>query len=395
MKLDDRARTATDDLLERARRRPVPTLDQLVARRSARRRGLLVVAAAAAIAVVIGVGLLVSSRDHATPPADEPAVVPVPAGVEPQRIELPALGVSMQVPSTWSRVEPITGFAYAWRADDRDAYVTATRVATVPDTDLDSFVRARDAFVGSVGVACAGAARSTIDGHDAETTQCSAQRSTSIAEDIDFTETRIDLGDDTYAVVVAGEVQPDDRSELRSWITSTISVGSVDAIDDTPTAPVHELAPPDGVSVQTVERPDLGFSVQVPSTWSAKTPPPAPLQLAMRSTGPGNLDARRVVASLGSAAEREASLRAAGAAITATADTSIDGHDVHIIRWRMASNRLFEANTRPGGDVLAIVNTEYDIDLGNGDYVLIDIGNTGGATRDLIDWIRSTIHVTV
>jgi F420H(2)-dependent quinone reductase len=83
----------------------------------------------------------------------------------------------------------------------------------------------------------------------------------------------------------------------------------------------------------------------------------------------------------------------AGADITASTSTVIDGHDVTIIRYSLRTDHLAQPSTDPGADTFALVITEYQIDLGNGDYTILDISTSGRTPSELIDWMRSTIRV--
>jgi hypothetical protein len=382
MKLDERAGRAATDLLERASRRPIPTVEELERRTIVRRLPVRRLLAAAAVVAVIMGGLAFVNRDRPLPTVEHPAGLPVPVGITPQLVSPDGMGVTLELPSTWDLIPDNRGFAVGYGdADADDGFMTVSRVATTDPMDAKAFADLRHDMLEDVTHADVGdASATTIDAHDAAVRSATWQG-------IQFAEYSIDLEDGTWAVVEIGG-RDRSRERLYTWIASTIAVDSTPLWSTPIDQPAAALPIPDGITPRTWEPDGQGFAVDLPSTWTELTGRPKGFDAGMASShGPQTwVYSSRVSHALGSAEGRERVLeRQFHARIVQRTDTVIDGHHARIVRYRIPE---------PDEPRLAALGVEYDIDLGTGESVWLAIGTRGGTPPELIDWIRSTIRVT-
>jgi hypothetical protein len=385
--LDERAAAAAADLLERAHRRPLPTVDELVRPRRRARAPLAIAAAAALVLLAVGVGLSRGEHERRAIPS-----VSVPDGVQPRTVSATRFGISVEVPDTWTAQPGGPVFGFAWRGADDDAYVGVTRVAGVRGLDIDGFADARSDLLRSYGADITNRDGVDVGEKDAIELRYSLPRQSDAGHDSIVTELDIDLGDGTFAVVDVGEAAPEDQRQLRAWIASTVTASAPESIDPKLVHPTS-IAPPPGVVPKSVTEDAIGFSIDVPDTWVGMTPPGA-FTFGMRAPdGPGQVIAMRLPASAARTAAREASLRSAGADITQTLDTTIDGHAATVRRYWLRTDHLASPQTTPGSSSFALVITEYVIDLGGGDDAVVAFSTSGRTPADLFDWVRSTLRV--
>jgi hypothetical protein len=382
MKLDERAGRAATDLLDRASRRPIPTVEALEQSRVVRRLPVRrVLAAAAAIAVVVG-GLAFVNRDRPLPTVEHPTGLPVPAGVTPQLVMFEGTGISVEVPSTWEASTATRGFQAVY-VDGKESYVAALRGATTDPMDVGDFADLRrDMLRKNVDADIGDVSRTTIDGHDALVLEV-------VASGISFHEYAIDLEDSTWAIVSVGERMPVEHGGLEDWIASTITVDAAPLWSTPIDHPAEELPVPDGIAPRTWKPAREGFAIDLPVTWKApEDPRPDGFDVGMQSTnGPFTFAyAARVSHALGAAEGRRRVLdRQLHARIVEQVETVVDGHATQILRYR------FPVFDEPR---LANLCTEYDVDLGTGESVYIALCSAGGSPTELVDWIRSTIRIT-
>jgi hypothetical protein len=292
--------------------------------------------------------------------------------------------VSFEVPASWTPASPRNGVDHGF-TDGPDAYVATWRMVTMRGTDPDEVVaiRTHEAET-NLKAEVRSAASSTVDGRPAVvlTMRIPQSRDTFVTTEYD-----IDLGDGSWAVVAVGELEPEGQHDLLAWIASTITVGPSQPIwGEALTHPTAPLTVPDGVEPKTFAPEDLGFSISVPSSWQ-EPPQPHEFDVAIASPpGPRMFVlASRVASSIGNPGNRQVILEEQfHTKILETTDTVIDGHAAHISRFLIAYP---DPSAAPAYDV------EYDIDLGNGDFLWLAIGTRGGAPPGLLDWIRSTIRV--
>jgi hypothetical protein len=391
MKLDERAATASEDLLERSRRRPVPSLEELQRSTGRDRRVAAVLAVAAVVAIVVAGVVLRSTHGDDRPPV-EPAVA-VPEGVTPMAVSAARDGVRLELPDDWTAVTPDRIYDFEWQSPDGDAFVGVSRVAVVRGADSDAVAAGRIGFLGSLGADAVELERGSIEGHADVRLQWSLAQQDGVPEDLVVTEHAVDLGDDTYALVFVGERPPEDRTALRDWIGSTITVSAPDPVAGALDAPAP-AGPPEGVTPATVTADDVGVALQVPETWRPMDPLPGAYQFGMKDpAGPGQVLAVRLAGAVGRPDARIATLRDDDAVIEDRVDIAIDGHDTTILRYRIPVDRIAAPVTAPGSHVFVLVITEYVIDLGNGDVAVVDISTSGRTPSEIVDWVRSTISV--
>jgi hypothetical protein len=382
MKLDERAERAATDLLERASRRPIPTIEELEASTTVRRlqvRRLL--AAAAVVAVIAGGVSFALRRVHPLPTVEHPAALPVPAGVTPQLVAPEGSGVTFELPSTWEHNGANRSFDDVY-ADGDESYVSVARIATVDALDGKAFADLRhDLLERYVKATQHEVSQTTIDGHDA------------LVSDVDVPgfvsrEYDIDLADGTWAVVFFGERPPAEHRAVFDWIASTIAVSSTPLWSSPIDHPAQPLPVPVGVAPHVWAPDGEGVAVDLPATWTEIPNRPKGFDAGMASTSgpPTWAYASRLSHALADADSRELVLeRQFHARIVDRTDTVIDGHHVRIVRYRIPE---------PDEPRLAALGVEYDIDLGNNESVWLAIGTRGGSPADLIEWIRSTIRIT-
>jgi hypothetical protein len=386
MKLDERAQRAAVDLLERAERRPVPTVDDVVrpqrrtgpGRRGPSRR---VLAVAAAVAVLAGGAAVFASRERPLPRVDPP-MASIPAGLTPQVVVPDGAGVSFQLPSTWTRSTSNDGHNVVYVGDGGQAYVSVGRIATVEDLDTDELADLRhDVIAARVDDAEIGdASRTTIDGHDAIVRELRADPDTA-------TEYSIDLDDGTWASVVLGEYLPVEQTDVMEWIASTIEVEPAPLWSSSIEHPAS-LPMPEGVTPRTWSPDGLGVSIERPDGWQETRRGASGFDFGTMSTvGPDTwVLASRVTHALGNAENRQVILeRQFGVEELVRIDTEVEGHPASISRYR------FPHFDEPR---LAALDVEYVIDMGDGTFVWLAIGTNGGTPAELIEWMRSTIRVT-
>lgn len=373
MSLDQRGQRAGADLLERARRRPWPVIESLDAPGPARsRRGLVGALAFAAVVVLAGLGFVLT-RDGGTDP--EPLTEqPVPAGVEPKRFAPDGLGVALQVPSTWVEGPEGRGWAFAIGDPDDDAYIVASRVATVDDVSAEAFAERRRAYLvnGDFEFTVTSSDDLIVDGQLAFATHYRFTLEDGIPRV--GTEYDVRIGPKQFAVVFVGEALPEDQGELTGWVGSTIAFERTTRQDLTrPVEHPSALPVPDGIEPKVYAPERLGATLQVPSTWEEGP-----------RVGEGYDVIRNPKASGFVHVARQSAQPVLGdASVLATAEVTVDGRPATVRRYLTPSFTFG----------FAALITETAIDMGDGTFVVVRVGETGGPQDDLLDWIRSTIDL--
>jgi hypothetical protein len=293
----------------------------------------------------------------------------------------------MLVPSTWKAM-PGSQFDHAVDSPEQDAYVSSSRLASVGHVDVATIAEERAANLAQYEVAISSTRQIEIEGHEAVVSEETLPKGDTVAYDIAVTEYLVDLDDGTYALVIVGERQPEDRAEVREWIGSTLTIRDAPAYTTPVVHPDRGLASPDGVTSQMFGPEHLHVALDVPSTWKAFDPIPRisyEYGIGSSPTSPPAVLAKRVVSVDGSPDERKADLLRFGATIDDESATVIDGHEATILRYRIP--------IAPDGHI-ASVDLEYLIDIGGGDVAIVSFRvGVNPDTADLIRWMRSTIRV--
>lgn len=372
MSLDQRGQRAGADLLERARRRPQPTVDSLAEPAPEHaRRGLVGALAFAAVVVLAGTAFLLTLGDtDEAPLTDEP----VPVGVEPKRFAPDGLGVELQVPSTWVEHPAGRGWQFVIGDPDDDAYIVASRVTTVDDATARTFGVRRRAYLegGDFDFTITDTDELVVDDQPAFVLRYRFTLGDGIPRAGIEYDVRIGPGE--FAIVVIGEALPEDQGEIARWVGSTIAIDSTTRQDLTrPVEHPSGLPVPDGIEPKVYAPERLGARLQVPSTWEEGPPVGEGYDAIRNSTGSGFVHASRVSAApdLG------------GADVLATAEVTVDGRPATVRRYRTPS---FVVG-------FAALITETAVDMGDGTFVVVRVGETAGPQDDILDWIRSTLDL--
>ena len=179
----------------------------------------------AAIVGIVAVVVLVITRDgddgvpaaltSPTTAAPSPAPSP-PSGVRAERFAPEGLGVTMQVPSTWSAGEGEEGYDAVAESPDGSAFVLV---------DRRSITGARDRVgqVERLGASVESERTVDVDGFDAQVLVYESPfpgRGIGHATEVD-----VDLADGTYAIVVVAAVDGSDVDpDVLAWIVETVRV---------------------------------------------------------------------------------------------------------------------------------------------------------------------------
>jgi hypothetical protein len=368
MTLDTRARAAGLDLLDRAASRPVPSLEPT----SARRRRTYVVGGAVAAGLLVVAGLAVTRADDRV---DVPtSALPTPAGVRPERIAVAALSASFELPSDWHEIEPPSNALGRWADAHGDVFVLADRTTVTRGTSAAEYSRARRDFFEGVGATIHEQGETEVDGRPAHFMRF---REGNLTTD-DYV---VEVGDDMLLVFDVQERAPETQTDLRSWIASTLDITPADP--GSLGHPGSRLSRPQAVvGEQDFAPAGLGAALQVPLGWR----PLEGAQLVGFEHGIGTQnDSGFVLVSRSlSPAGRDEKLEELGATLEEAVGATVDGHDADIIRYRYHAGGL-----RPD----AVVMVEYRIALDADEHLTIVIGNAGGMTPEVLDWIRSTIRI--
>ena len=373
MTLDQRGQRASADLLERAQRRPRPTIDFLAEPAPTHPRRVPVGTLAAAAVVVLGALalLLTMSGDTDDAPLTDPTV---PAGVEPERFAPDGLGVALQVPSTWVEQPAGRGWQFVIRDPDDDAYIVAARVTTVDDARAGEFAKSRRAYLenSAYDFTVVSTEQLVVDGQPAVVMHSRFTLDDGIPRV--GTEYDVRIGPGEFAVVFVGETLPEDQVELTGWIGSTLAVDPTTRQDLTrPVEHPTGLPAPDGIEPKVYAPARLGARLQVPSTWEEGPRVGAGYEAIRNPDGSGFVHVGRPSAppDLGRAE------------VLAAAQVTVDGRPSTVRRYRTPSFTFG----------FAALITETIVDMGDGTFVVVRVGETGGPQDDLLDWIRSTIDL--
>lgn len=132
------------------------------------------------------------------------------------------------------------------------------------------------------------------------------------------------------------------------------------------------LPVPDDVESTTTFAPDgVGASLEVPAVWEPGFPIDDLDVMRHSDTGVFVHVGRR-------------STVPTGDHVLASRDTTVAG------RPAVATRFLTESFTAG----IAVVITPTSIDMGDGTFVVVEVGELGGPKDELLDWIRSTIELT-
>ena len=375
MTIDERARQAATDLLERAAERTVPAVHDLEV---PRRRGArpLLAAVAAVVLAVVGIAVFAGSDDDA-PPA-------MPGGGRSRTWAPAGLGLSVQIPSTWLDRGPAAGFSYTASPAGGDGSIVADRFRALDPQDASAVGTGRRTDLRAFGAIDVELATTEVDGRPAAVLRYHLS-SPDGPGTYAITEYDVPVGD-WVLIVAIGERDPADRSELTEWVASTIEVGDPSDISLTspleqPTAP---LPVPAGVEATTWSPEDMGVSLQVPTDWREERVQDARYRLITVPGGGPVVSVTRITTS--EAASRREDIEYEGGVIESEATTTVDGRRATVLRyWRPAGGYPLRADLctellvhREDGSVLMVLTAEHD----------------GEDRAELLRWIRSTIRLT-
>ena len=376
MTIDDRARTAATDLLERAAERPVPTVEELTAAPRRSSRALLAVAAAIGLAV-LGVSLVVTSTDDDVTPA-------VPGGGTARLWAPEGLGLTAQLPASWKDRGPAAGFSYTAAPDGGDGSIVADRFRALERSDASVVGTGRRTDLRALGAIDVELATTEIDGRPAAVLRYHLQ-SGEAPETFAITEYDVPVGD-WVLIVAVGEREPADRSEITEWIESTIEIG--DSTDIALTSPLEQpsesLPVPDGIEAVPWSPDGLGVSMLVPDDWREQSVPDARYRLITVPGGGPVVSVTRISGS--EAASRQEDIELEGGVVDAVAATTVDGRRAEVIRyWRPAG----------GFPLRAELCTELLVHRDDGTVLMVLAAEKDGEDKaGLLRWIRSTIDLT-
>ena len=383
MNIDERGRRAGTDLLERASTRPIPVLAERSATASRTRRLSLVAAAAAALVVVV-IGVVATRRDDSVRTITN---LPTPDAVQARSWSPVGLGVTVTVPSTWVEGGPVSGFRYAVSDATRDSYVLADRLRNVERLDVDAVGSSRAGDLHSLGATGVTTAPVNLGGRRAVELRYQLPGSAGSIASV----TEYDFVDgDWFFLVAVGEHTPINNNELSQWVASTIQLRALSTQDlafPTPLGqPASPQPTPQGIEPVPWSPTGLGATMQVPSTWTDIATSVAGFDHALQPPGGGpTVMASRISAA--DASTRETALRSMGADIESTVDTTVDNHPARAIRYWIAT---------PGDPLRVTLNVQYVIDAGSGDDIVVNTAELDGGDDNsaLLQWVRSTIHIT-
>ena len=375
MTIDERARAAATDLLDRATERPAPAVDDLPSTRRRSARPLLAAAAVIALAV-LGVAVFASSDDDA-PPA-------MPGGGRSRTWAPTGLGLTVQIPATWLDRGPGAGFSYTASPAGGDGSIVADRFRALEPQPASAVGAGRRTDLRALGAIDVELSRSEVDGRPAAVLRYHLT-SREAPGTYAITEYDIPVGD-WVLIISIGEREPADRSEITEWVASTIEVG--DAADIALTSPLEQpatpLSVPEGVEATPWSPEGMGVTLQVPATWREQ--PVAEERYRMITVPGGGPVVSVTPITAGEAASRREDIEYEGGVVESEAATTVDGRPTEVLRyWRPAGGYPLRADLctellvhRDDGSVLMVLTAEHD----------------GEDLADLLRWIRSTIDLT-
>lgn len=375
MTIDERARAAATDLLERAAHWPVPETDELTAGTRGPTRPILA-AAAAVVLAVIGAAVFVTSDDDVTPA--------MPGGGESRTWAPEGLGLTAQIPASWNDGGPGSGFSYTASATGGDGSIVADRFRALEPQDVSAVGIGRRSQLRTLGAIGVELATTEVDGRPAAVLRYHVQ-SPDAAGTYKITEYDVPVGD-WVLIVAIGEREPADRSEITEWIESTIEIG--DATDISLTSPLEQpaepLLVPDGVEAASWSPEGIGVTMQVPTDWRDQSVPDARSRVITVPGGGPLVSVTAITAA--EAASRREDIEHEGGVVESSATTTVDGRHAEVHRyWRPAGGYPLRADLctellvhREDGSVLMVLTAELD----------------GEDKAELLRWIRSTIDLT-
>lgn len=374
MTIDERARAAATDLLERAAHRPVPELDDLSA--APRRSSRPLLAAAAVVLAVVGFAVFVTSDDDVTPA--------MPGGGESRTWAPEGLGLTLQIPASWNDGGPGAGFSYTASAAGGDGSIVADRFRALEPQDVSAVGTGRRTDLRALGAIWVELATTEVDGHLAALLRYHLQ-SPDAAGTYAITEYAVPVGD-WVLIVAVGEREPADRFEITEWIASTIEIG--DEMDISLTSPLEQprepLPVPEGVDAVPWSPEGIGVTMQVPADWRDQSVPDGRYRLITVPGGGPVVSVTSITTS--EAASRLQDVEYEGGVVESSATTTVDGRRAEVLRyWRPAGGYPLRADLctellvhRDDGSVLMVLTAEHD----------------GEDKAELLRWIRSTIDLT-
>ena len=381
MTIDERARRAATDLLTRADQRPIPTLDELTVERR-RPNGRILAAVAAAVLAIIGVTVFVTGDDRDVAPA-------MPGGGESRTWAPPETGLSIDIPASWPERGPSSGFAYAVGHEAGDGAIVADRLHLLAPADAATVGADRAADLQALGATDIETSITEIDGRPAALQRYRLHlQATRATKDLsnEYVVTEYDVPDGEWVLIFGvSERVPADRSELIDWILSTVEVDDVPAAETSLDEPDGPLPPPPGTDAKQWALPELGVTIDVPFEWAEQAPVGARFRQMFPPGGGPQVAVVRI--SAGEAATREEDIEYENGVIDATDEIVVDGRRARVLRYR---------KTPRGYPLRVTVHTEYLIDTGDGDVLMVwTAENAGGEPyAELLRWIRSTIDLT-
>jgi hypothetical protein len=190
----------------------------------ASRRRTVAIAAVTAVALVVlavGLGAVFTRTNGQSSSSLLPAATQPPAGAAVQTFRPPGVGISIQIPATWTaQPPPNTSVGYEMRGPGSQGFIGLAHRASVPMSVAsyrDEQVKRLQAFGGVLHRSRIG----KVDGHPAVKLTYFVQGKGLSAED---TEYDILLGAGQVAVVVVGTSPTQPNLPLVNWISSTIKV---------------------------------------------------------------------------------------------------------------------------------------------------------------------------
>lgn len=372
MSIDDRAKAAANDLLERAAARPVHELTATPPRSN---RPLLAIAAGIVL-VVLGAVFVVVRNDEVAPA--------MPGGGATRTWSPEGLGLSVQLPASWIDRGPGAGFSFTAMPPSGDGSIVADRFRALEPVDALAYGTGRRSGLRGLGAIGIELATTELDGRPAAVLRYHLQDPDAAAT-YAVTEYDVPVGD-WVLIVAIGEREPADRSEITEWIESTIEVG--DPADIALTSPLEHpaepLTPPDGVESVPWSPEGMGVSLQVPTDWREQRVPDVRYRMITVPGGGPVVSVTEITEA--EAASRREDIEHEGGVHESEATTVVDGRRAEVLRyWRPAGGFPLRADLctellvhRDDGSVLMVLTAEHD----------------GEDKAELLRWIRSTIRLT-